>query len=190
VITRATPTDRDRVIQTVVAAFEADPAFRFFFPDDDTYVAYAAAFAGHLFDRRVSSDSVWLAEAGASVAMWEPPHRAAREAGSTLELPADVIARLDVFDAAAHALLPATPHWYLGVLATHPDSAGRRLGRALLAAGVAQARADRLPACLETTNPNNVELYRRAGWQVVGSTAASGVPIWVMMSAYESTLDG
>jgi hypothetical protein len=30
----ATPADRERVVDTFVAAFAADPALRYFFPDD------------------------------------------------------------------------------------------------------------------------------------------------------------
>ena len=177
-IITATPTDRDRVIATVVAAFVADPAFRFFFPDSETYASYAAAFAGYLFDRRVETSTVWLAEQGASVALWDPPQ--GTEHSSTLDLPADVLGRLDAYESAAQVLLPSTPHWYLGVLATHPDAAGRRLGRALIATGVERARADGLPAYLETTNPDNVDLYRRAGWEVTGTALVGTLPIWVL----------
>ncbi|MFG1884452.1 GNAT family N-acetyltransferase [Micromonospora sp. NPDC049102] len=73
----------------------------------------------------------------------------------------------------------AVRDWYLGVLGTHPDSAGRGWGRAVMRAGLARAAADGLPAILETSKPANVELYRRAGWEVVGSLAEP-VPTWVM----------
>jgi hypothetical protein len=46
-------------------------------------------------------------------------------------------------------------------------------------AGLARAAAEGLPAILETSNPGNVELYRRAGWEVVGSLAEP-VPTWIM----------
>ena len=49
----ATAAHRERWSATVVAAFVADPAFRFFFPDDATYPELAARFAGYLFDKRL-----------------------------------------------------------------------------------------------------------------------------------------
>jgi hypothetical protein len=49
-----------------------------------------------------------------------------------------------------------------------------------MAAGVARAREDGVPAYLETTNPRNVEVYRGAGWEVTGSATTMDVPIWVM----------
>jgi hypothetical protein len=85
----ATPADRERVVETVVAAFEADPAFRFFFPDDRSYRSNVATFAGHLFDKRVYRKTVWIIEGGASVAMWDAPSSSVTEAVAGVELPAE-----------------------------------------------------------------------------------------------------
>jgi GNAT superfamily N-acetyltransferase len=177
-ITLATPADRARVVETFVAAFVADPAVRHFLPEDATYPAHAATFAGHLFDKRVGAGGVWLADGGGATALWDKPDTGPAE--STMDLPADVLARLDEYDTAVHDLLPTTPHWYLGVLATHPAHAGRRLGRAVMAAGVGQARAMGLPAYLETSNPGNVEVYRGAGWRVAAETSTVELRVWVL----------
>jgi ribosomal protein S18 acetylase RimI-like enzyme len=91
-----------------------------------------------------------------------------------------VIARLDAYDTVVHEALPAAPYWYLGVLATHPDCAGRRWGRAVMAAGLQHAAAGGLPAYLETTNPRNTGVYRNAGWEVVASATALDLEIWIM----------
>jgi GNAT superfamily N-acetyltransferase len=183
-INPATPADRDRVVDTVVAAFRADPAFRYFFPDDDTYPAHAAEFTRYLFDRRVLLGTVWVALDGAVTALWDPPAPAG-DAGTVAapDLPAETLERIGRYDAAVHGMLPAEPHWYLGVLATRPDHAGQRLGRRLMAAGVTTAHAEGLPACLETTNPANVELYRREGWEVLDRVRGGGVPdTWVLVN--------
>lgn len=182
-VTRATPADRTRVVETVVAAFDADPAFHFFFPDDASFRDQAATFTGQLFDERAALGAVWIVEGAASVAMWDPPSPAdggPRQAGPALELPADTLARLEAYDAAVYTALPTFPHWYLGIVATHPEHAGRGWGRTLIAAGLDRAAEDGLPAYLETTNPNNVELYRRAGWEVTESVVLESLTIWVM----------
>jgi ribosomal protein S18 acetylase RimI-like enzyme len=167
----------------VVEAFRTDPAFRYFFPDDASYPALAGSFAGHLFDRRVRRRSVWVVAGGASVSMWEPPAGPADvklEQSAGPDLPVDAAARLRRYDEAVHPLLPDEPHWYLGVLATHPDHAGQRWGRAVMAAGLEQAAAAGQPAFLETTNPSNVAMYTRGNWVVAGSVAVDGLQVWVM----------
>ncbi|MGW2624817.1 GNAT family N-acetyltransferase [Micromonospora taraxaci] len=181
-ITIATPADRGAVVDSLVAAFVQDPVLRYLFPDEDTYPRYAAAFFGNLFDKRVHRSAIWTIGGGASVAIWEPP---AGEPVATHGLPgeasypADVRARVQGYNETVHAALPTYPFWYLGVLGTHPDSAGRGWGRAVMRAGLDRAAADDLPAILETSNPGNVELYRRAGWEVVGSLSEP-VPTWIM----------
>jgi hypothetical protein len=45
--------------------------------------------------------------------------------------------------------------------------------------GLRRAAADGLPAVLETSNPANVEVYRRAGWEVVRSVTEP-LPTWIM----------
>ena len=174
----ATVADRDQVVDTIVAAFDADPAFRYFFPDPATFDARARAFAGHLFDRRVVRDSAWVVDGGGAVALWERPGSGG---DGRPDLPRDALDRLAVFDRAVHAALPATPHWYLGVLATHPRHAGRRWGRAAMAPGLAAAATEGLPAYLETATTRNVEIYRRTGFEVTDELSAGGLPVWVMV---------
>ncbi|MEU7712533.1 GNAT family N-acetyltransferase [Micromonospora chalcea] len=180
-ITVATPQDRGRVVTSLVAAFTKDPVLRHLFPDEATYARYAAAFFGHLFDKRVHKGTIWTIGHGASVAIWEPPASGGAQPDDDLaaQLPADVLHRVRGYDEAVHTALPAAPFWYLGVLGTHPDHAGRRWGHAVMKVGLDRAAADGLPAILETSNPDNVEVYRRAGWEVVHAFAEP-LPTWIM----------
>ena len=182
-VVQATATDRARVVETVVAAFAADPAFRFFFPDDATYPDLVGRFAGYLFDKRLPHGGAWVVDGGRSVALWDPPAgEAARDLAAVPApvLPDDAQARLDTWDATVHHLLPSEPHWYLGVLATDPAHAGQRWGRAVMAAGLGRAVTAGLPAYLETATPANVEVYERSGWAVTGTAAVGPVTVWVM----------
>ncbi|MEJ3747922.1 GNAT family N-acetyltransferase [Actinomycetes bacterium KLBMP 9797] len=180
-ITVAVPADRDRAVGSMVAAFAGDPVLRYLFPDDDTYPRYAAAFFGHLFDKRVDRKTIWTIERGAALAMWDAPGAENPPADAlAAQLPADAWARANAYDEAVHAALPTTPFWYLGVLGTHPDRTGRGWGRAVMREGLRRAAADGLPAVLETSNPGNVELYRRAGWRELRAVRAGTLPIWIM----------
>jgi GNAT superfamily N-acetyltransferase len=182
-VTRATAASRDRVVDSVVSAFATDPAFQFFFPDPTTFVDRATTFAGHLFDRRVGRGTIWIIDGGSSVAMWDEPADAAdeqREDGLTLELPTDCLARLDAYHAALQSALPSGKFWYLGVLATHPDRRSRGWGRAVIVPALELAVEAGVPAYLETTNPNNIDFYQRAGWKTATSLRVDSLDIWVM----------
>ncbi|BCY10278.1 hypothetical protein L3i22_053660 [Actinoplanes sp. L3-i22] len=152
---------------------------RWLFPDDATYPRYAGAFFGRLFDKRVGRDSIWIADGGHAAAIWEPPADGSPAPDHALDVPADVHARVDAYDHAVHAVLPDGPFWYLGVLGTHPDHQGRRLGHAVMAEGLKRAAADGVPAILETATEGNVGMYRRAGWEVVAAATAP-FRFWVL----------
>lgn len=173
----ATPADRAPVVATVVAAFEHDPAFRLFFAAD-AFTEQAALFVGALFDRRVARQAVWVVDDGAGVAMWEPP------GGPTDDdvdvLPDDARARLGAWDSAVHHLMPTEPHWYLGILATHPSHAGQGLAKLAAAPGLATATGAGLSCWLETATAANVAMYERRGWTVVGAVEVDGVTCTVM----------
>jgi len=173
----ATPQDRDRVVDTVVAAFAADPAFRHFFADDE-YAEQAPIFVRHLFDQREPAGGVWVADDGAAVALWNPPGFVPAWPPAAMD-PA-VAERMRRYDDDVHQLLPTEPHWYLGVLATHPEHAGQRLGRLVMGPGLERAAADHVPAYLETATRTNLGIYNRGGWEVTGSTSVGGLDIWVL----------
>jgi ribosomal protein S18 acetylase RimI-like enzyme len=181
-ITVATPADRERVIGSLVAAFVTDPVLRYLFPDDAAYPQHAAAFFGHLFDKRVGRGTVWTIEHGASVAMWDAPGAEDGPTHDTLaaQLPADAMVRVEAYNKTVHVALPSAPFWYLGVLGTHPDHAGRRWGHALMLTGLRRAAEAGLPAVLETSNPDNVQVYRRAGWEVAAVVPVEPLTVWIM----------
>jgi hypothetical protein len=66
----------------VAAAFVADAAFRFFFPDDARYSANVAAFPGNLFDRRVAQRTAWVINGGSSVGLSDRPATATADLGA------------------------------------------------------------------------------------------------------------
>ena len=183
----ATSAERARVVETFVAAFGTDPALRFFFPDDETYPALAARFAGHLFDKRVVRGGALVIDGGSAVSLWDPPAESGPQDAPTdddalpvLDLPAEATARLAAYDETVHELIPSAPHWYLGVLATHPAWTGRGWGSTVMSAGLDKAAHDGLPAYLETTNPANVEWYARAGWEVADTAQVGDLEVWVL----------
>ncbi|MHA3683567.1 GNAT family N-acetyltransferase [Leucobacter sp. HY1910] len=67
---------------------------------------------------------------------------------------------------AAH---PTEPHYYLSLLATHPDHRGHNLGMGLLAANLAHFDSLEAPTYLESSNPANDLRYMTLGYERHGS---------------------
>jgi GNAT superfamily N-acetyltransferase len=195
----ATIDDRSNVVSTVVAAFRSDPAFRFFFPDDDFYERQATSFAGYLFDKRVRHRSVWVTDGAIGTSLWSPPQPSVVDLSNSGARPdadlrakmlteigssaADRLAKYDdaVSDAVGDALPNDEPYWYLGVLALHPDYTGSGHGRAVMQAGLEHVRSVGGVACLETSNPRNVQYYQRLDWTVAASLVDTlPIDVWVL----------
>ena len=74
------------------------------------------------------------------------------------------------------------PHAYLWLLGVRPEAQGLGIGSRLLAAGLAEVDAQRLPAFLETSTEANVALYRRHGFEVTEEyfVTPDSPPTWTM----------
>lgn len=190
----ATEADRPLVIETVVAAFAQDPAFRYFFPGDDRYREQATAFVGYLFDKRIEHRTIWVTEDCSATSLWSPPDHMLTEnsraravalaASMQQQVGADAATRLGTYDAAVDRGLPPQPFWYLGILAAHPTRAGGGFGRAVMDAGLEHVRTAGGVAILETTNPGNPAYYQRWGWEVI-DTVESETPstVWILQAS-------
>jgi GNAT superfamily N-acetyltransferase len=186
----ATEADRSAIVDTVVAAFDQDPAFRYFLGNDG-FPEKATAFVEYLFDKRIVHNTVWVTDKCEAVSLWSPPTSMFTDDHRKLSVQLQAImrerigptaaARLDIYDAAVDVGLPTEPHWYLGILAAHPALAEKGAGRAVMEAGLAHVREHDGLAVLETTNPRNPAYYERAGWALANTVeCATPSTIWVM----------
>ena len=124
-IRRALPGERSGVVATVTAAFAKDPGWAFILGEE--YERLAAHFVAALFDVRVASQNVWVTDDLAAVAMWDSPGKSDTAPGHVESVWARYHAIAVRTRSGAWRVprgcwgrLPAEPHWYLGVLATHP----------------------------------------------------------------------
>jgi ribosomal protein S18 acetylase RimI-like enzyme len=77
---------------------------------------------------------------------------------------------------------PSLPHYYLYMLAVHPTAQGQGHGSALLETGLARVDQERVGAFLETSNPRNLPLYRRHGFEITTTVqlAPDAPTLWFM----------
>ena len=63
---------------------------------------------------------------------------------------------------------PEEPHWYLPLIGVEPNARGRGLGEALMRHALSRCDREKKVAYLESSNPRNISLYERHGFEVMG----------------------
>jgi GNAT superfamily N-acetyltransferase len=76
---------------------------------------------------------------------------------------------------------PSEPHWYLPLIGVDPAHQGKGCGAALMSHALHVCDGDHAPAYLESTNPRNVPLYRRHGFEALGTVQVATSPPIVPM---------
>ncbi len=181
----ATAGDEAAAIATIVLAFAADPVARWPWPHAQDYLAgmpgFVRAFGGNAF----AQGGAWCTEDCAGAALWLPPGIRPDEEkmGELLESTVSPSLRGDI--AAAFEQMaqhhPSEPHWYLPLIGVDPAHQGKGHGDALMAHALARCDRDRAPAYLESTNPRNMSLYLRHGFEALGTIRIGSSPPLVPM---------
>jgi GNAT superfamily N-acetyltransferase len=159
-------------VRTATRAFADDPVLRWFFPSDAEYAAGAPAAFTQIGGRSIALGSTYVTADVVAAGMYLPPGRpeapapANGDPGEERPIPADLAERFSTFGSLIAEHTPAEPHWYLGVLATHPDWQRQGLGSAIVAPIAERCRAEGLPLYLETETVDNVAYYRHLGFEV------------------------
>ena len=152
-------------------AFADDPVVRWCFPDDDDYTTNGRGMFEWILVRGLARGTLWCTPDGVGYANWIAPGRPEAIVdesadGANEAAPLWRLERYGAIDAAFTANTPPEPHWYLAMLATHPDWQRRGVGAALMAPAIAEADAQGLGCYLETESEANVAYYRRHGFEV------------------------
>jgi GNAT superfamily N-acetyltransferase len=177
--------DAAPAIDTIVLAFAADPMSRWTWPEAHQYLAtmprLARAFGGRAFVHGSAFASVDYT----GVALWlspgvHPDEEALNEVVLGTVPPSNRASAIAIFQQMGQ-YHPSGPHWYLPLIGVDPAHQGQGLGDALMAHALAQADRDRLPAYLESTNPRNISLYRRHGFEALGRIQVGTSPPLVPM---------
>ena len=177
--------EQNAVIAVITLAFSADPMARWAFPDPATYLTVmpqvARAFGGNGF----AHGTAHLAAGGVAAAMWLLPGvhpDAERLTALTKEhTPKERQADMDRVFAQMETYHPSEPCWYLPMIGVDPTYQGRGYGSALLSYALEQCDRGRVLAYLESSNPRNIPLYQRHGFEIIGTIQAGTSPTVVPM---------
>jgi ribosomal protein S18 acetylase RimI-like enzyme len=74
------------------------------------------------------------------------------------------------------AVRPVEPHWYLALIAVDPAKRGSGYGAALMSHALKIIDRDKQPAFLESTNAENLSLYKRFGFELLAEVKVGRSP--------------
>ncbi len=184
---RSARSDREQhaVVAVITLAFSTDPMARWTFPDPGTYLKIWPEIVRAFGDKGFAHGTAHLAAGGAGAAMWLPPdvhpdmerltavieQHAAREQQADLER---LFAQMDGYH-------PSDPCWYLPLIGVDPSCQGQGHGSMLLSYALEACDRDGVPAYLESSNPRNIPLYQRYGFESIGAIQAGTSPTVVPM---------
>jgi GNAT superfamily N-acetyltransferase len=184
----ATAADAAHVTRCIELAFAADPIWEPALRRRDRSTSHHGPYWRLFVEGALRYGTVYISGDGGAVSVWLPP-------GGT-ELTADQEERLEtlltesldphqrdaifeLYERFGTCRGPHPEHYYLSLLATHPDHRGRGVGQALLASDLARWDAERVPTYLESSNPLNNHRYERAGYRALGGFSAVLDDTWV-----------
>jgi GNAT superfamily N-acetyltransferase len=192
------PARTPEAIELLTVAFDADPMFRFLLPEAEHRRGWLRAVMGSYLALTGPDGWVTTVESAGEdvpgVLAYVPPGRypppysrlAAHLLRSPPPWPSMHLARAGLrVLAAIERMHPKTPHYYVQVLGVHPREQGKGLARKLVSAVTSRADGEGVPTYLETTNPVNLRIYGKLGFEVVTEHVVDrGYPsVWTMERA-------
>ena len=176
----STKADKARVIDTIVLAFSADPILRWAFPEArqflSTFPTVMQLFGGKAFEH----ESAYHIDGFAGAALWLPPEIHPDEEGLTTlfqdEMDGPMLEDISSLFEQMDEFHPDEPCWHLAFIAVDPAHQGNGYGSTLLEHTLRPCDKDKKLAYLESTNPANLSLYQRHGFEVIGNIQAGSSP--------------
>ena len=170
----------DHAIATLVLAFVTDPVARWMYDNPHQYLLHIPRLFRALGKNSFEGGAAQRTKDGLGVALWLPPGVHGDD-GPLEAVIAESIAEAKqaevaaVFERTEH-YRPAEPHWYLSLIGVEALHRNRGCGAALLKHRLRQCDREHLPAYLWSSNPLNTSLYKRHGFEIVGTIRVGSSP--------------
>ncbi|WP_332683671.1 GNAT family N-acetyltransferase [Bosea sp. (in: a-proteobacteria)] len=183
---RSASRDEESAVSALITlAFATDPMARWSLRDPQAYLAVMPdlirAFGAAAYD----SDSTYVSDGFGGAAMWLPPgvQPDIETLDRLIKENADPAILSDVdgmFESMAR-YHPTDPHWYLPLIGADPTRQGQGIGSALMHHALARCDRAGAAAYLESSNPRNIPLYQRHGFEILGTIQIGSSPVLTPM---------
>jgi len=179
-IITVTAADAERIIAVLTLAFGTDPGVRWTYPDPQQYLRHFPSLVQVFGGKAFTHGSAYTVDGYAGAALWLPPGISPDDdAMDTLlqrTVPAPVYTDLLAVFAQVRPYLPQEPYWYLPLIGVDPFHQGKGVGTALMHHALLACDRYHTPAYLESTNPQNIPLYERHRFVVLGTIQVGTSP--------------
>jgi ribosomal protein S18 acetylase RimI-like enzyme len=182
----AATSDEAPTIAVMVLAFASDPAARWTWPDPQQYLTHFPDFVKALGGKAFAHGSAYYVNGYAGAALWLPPEVRPDENALTTLLQRTGAAEVQEDAAAVFEQMrryhPQEPHWFLPFIGSDPSQQGKGYGTALMKHALVPCDLDHKLAYLEASNPKNIPLYERHGFELLGVIqVGTSPPIFPML---------
>jgi ribosomal protein S18 acetylase RimI-like enzyme len=179
-IRKATISDQEQIVDLLVLAFNADPIERWLYPDPHEYLIKFPIFLRAFTAKSFESGNTYFVDGSIGAALWLPPNTHLHEESiiTSLEQTIAEAKQADTFGTLEQMSRyhPLEPHWYLAIMGVDPTQQGKGIGSKLLKHTLAVCDRDHTLAYLESTNPKNISLYERHGFELLGTIRVGAAP--------------
>jgi ribosomal protein S18 acetylase RimI-like enzyme len=180
IVKAAAISDISGIIDVLVRAFSKDPVARWVWPDPQQHLIHSASFARAFGGRAFEHGTAYYIDGYLGAALWLPPNVQPDEEAMVAILQNTVSEQIqkDVFAVFEQMgrYHPNEPHWYLPIIGVDPTQQGRGFGSALMQYALTQCDREAKLAYLESSNPKNIPLYERHGFELLGTIQVGTSP--------------
>jgi ribosomal protein S18 acetylase RimI-like enzyme len=171
--TATNASDEASMIDVLVRANNADPAARWLWPDSQKFLRHFPSFVRAFGGKAFAHESAYYVEGYVGAALWLSPnvHPDEDKLISLVQRTISEQVQRDFFQVFEQMgrYHPSEPHWYLPLMGVDPSKQGKGLGSALLQYMLIQLDREKNIAYLESSNPRNISLYKRHGFELLGT---------------------
>ncbi len=175
-----------QIVDVMTLAFSTNPIARWMYPNSQQYLQYFSNFVRLFGGKAFEMGSAYYIGNFVAASLWLPPNIHPDEKGlfSLFETTVSEEIKDDLFSVFEEMgnYRPKEPHWYLPMMGTDPTKQSKGYGSALLRHALEWCDRDIKTAYLESSNPQNIPLYQRFGFELIGKIQIGSSPtIFPMM---------
>tara|TARA_Y100000590_G_scaffold380_1_gene544 strand:- start:536 stop:1108 length:573 start_codon:yes stop_codon:yes gene_type:complete len=156
-------------INILLLAFSSDPFQRYMMPDPSIYFRNSTIWFNNAIKQSILVKGVWGTENYSGVAVWFPPkHKIEFEVIQKTFKDFPSVIEKDIYQYFKEfGKNKPDEAWYLEYLGVDPNSQSLGIGSQILKNSLAKIDDLNQPAYLESSNPKNMSLYKRHGFETI-----------------------